>query len=60
MLREVARGDSVEILKFVQKVRQPFVTGTVITPAGAVQRVATTWIYQDRWGMIRSRISASA
>ena len=47
-----------EILKFVQKVRQSFVTGTVMTPAGEVQRVATAWTWQDRWGMIRSRISA--
>jgi hypothetical protein len=54
----VRQGDSMEMLKFVQKVRQSFVTGTVMTPAGAVQRVATTWTRQDRWGMIRSRVSA--
>ncbi len=47
-----------EMLKFVHKVRQPFVSGTVMTPAGAVQSVATTWTRQDRWGMMRSRISA--
>ncbi len=47
-----------EMLKFVKKVRQPFITGAVMTPAGTVQRVATTWTRQDRWGMIRSRISA--
>jgi hypothetical protein len=58
MLREVTRGDDMEMLKFAQKVRQSFVTGTVMTPASEVQRVATTWTWQDRWGMIRSRISA--
>jgi len=46
------------MLKLVQKVRQPFVTGTVTTPAGAVQSVATTWTQQDHWGMIKSRMSA--
>ena len=47
-----------EILKFVKKVTPPFVTGTVITPSGVTQRVTPTWSRQDRWGMIRSRISA--
>jgi hypothetical protein len=47
-----------EILKFVRKVRPPYVTGEVMTPAGVVPRVAVAWSRQDRWGMIRSRISA--
>jgi len=47
-----------EMLKFVKRVTPPFVTGTVMTPSGAAQRVKTTWSRQDRWGMIRSRISA--
>jgi len=47
-----------QVLKFVQKERPPFVTGTVMTPAGAVQRVATIWSRADRLGMIRSRIGA--
>ena len=58
MLREIVWDYIMEILKFVKKVTPPFVTGTVITPSGAEQRVSTTWSRQDRWGMIRSRISA--
>ncbi len=46
------------MLKFVQKVRPPYVTGTIMTPAGSVHRVATAWSRLDQWGMIRSRISA--
>jgi len=47
-----------EMLKFVKKVTPPFVVGTVNTPSGVVHRVTNTWSRQDRWGMIRSRISA--
>ena len=47
-----------EILKFVRKVRPPYVTGDVMTPAGSVQRVTTSLSRRDRWGTIRSRISA--
>jgi acetyl-CoA decarbonylase/synthase complex subunit gamma len=52
------RGDMMQILPFVKKSYPPFVTGTVMTPAGAVPRVATAWSRADRLGMIRSRIGA--
>jgi hypothetical protein len=47
-----------ETLKFVKTITPPFVMGMVTTPSGVVQRVRTTWSRQDRWGMIRSRMSA--
>lgn len=35
--------------------RQPFVTGAIMTPAGPVPRVTGTWSRSDRWGAIAVR-----
>jgi len=34
---------------------QPFVIGTVETPAGPIPRVSSTLMWRDRWGMVKAR-----
>jgi hypothetical protein len=35
-----------------------WITGAVPTPAGAVPQITAEWTFEDRWGMIKSRVGA--
>lgn len=52
------RGTVAVPLPFVKRTLPPFAAGTIDTPAGKVFRIATAWSREDRWGAIRSRVSA--
>ena len=46
-------------LQFASAARRPaWVTGSMDTPGGPVWKIATAWSRQDRWGQVRSRVSA--
>jgi len=48
-----------QTLTFVKKTPPPpWTAGSVQTPGGPVYRVSGDWSRDDRWGMIKSRISA--
>ncbi len=47
-----------QTLKFVKKEVPYWVTGSVVTTTGTVQKVSTGWSRADHWGMIKSRVSA--
>lgn len=49
---------TIQTLQFVKKERPPFAAGMLVTPAGTVFRVTSSWSRQDTWGMVRSRIGA--